>query len=381
MSSPGARASILEAGGSPAVLEQRARRPRFALKRRPPAFHDAFEDRVLFYDCFRHHDGQRVLLVGPPPVNLDYSRIVVEAGGSRLNVRFHVSRSVSIAEVEAVPEAVHELRVRFAGETFALAIQPSACPDLAGRRLIFTINRDNDLGWIREWALWHARNHGADAAVVVDNGSTTYSPADIAETLAGVPGMARVAVPSWPHRFGPVDPAVFNNPYWSRFLQIGSMSMVLRRYGMGTAGMLDCDVDELAVTNSGRSVFDLARESRGGLIAFRGRWVEAVAESGSSGTPPHRHYRQLLADRRRSRSRPRKWALDPSRDWVQRLSVHPYWHWIEGRPRGAKTMSNDASYRHFRAISTNWKRPPAAAPRGDLERDPVLDRGFAGLPL
>jgi hypothetical protein len=372
-------ARLFAGASSPALLSQKSRRPRFALKRRPQAFLDAFDDRALFYDCFWHHDGRRVLLVGPPPLNLDYRAIVFEAGGTALVARFHSSLSVTVTELQDVPVEAREIIVSFHGDRFVLPIQPNHCDALAGRRLIFAINRDNELSWIREWAHWHVHHHGADAVVLFDNGSTAYAPDDVAAILAGTPGLAAAAVHTWPYKFGPIDPAVIKDAYWARFLQIGSMSVVLRRYGMQAYGLLDCDIDELATTRSGRSIFDLARDSRGGLVVFRGRWVEALPEPGSPPRPSHRAFRHLLEDDKAAESRHRKWALDPSRDWVQRLSVHPYWHWIEGRARGVKTMSDDASYFHFRAISTNWKRPPAKAPSEGLRREPALDRGFGDL--
>lgn len=380
MSETREQAKTLPAGSSPAFLARPARRPRFALLPRPPAFVEAFEDRALFYDCFWHHDGRRVLLVGPPPVNLDYASIAFRAAGNALAARFHTSRSVTITELDNVPAETHEIAVSLRDEMLSLPVQPNHCDDLVGRRLIFTINRDNDLSWIREWALWHAHHHGADAVVLFDNGSSKYAPTEVAAVLAEVPGIAAVAVHDWPHKFGPIDPAVLNNPYWSRFLQIASMSVTLRRYGMKTYGLLDCDIDELALTQSGRSIFDLAHDSEGGLIVFRGTWVETMAEPDASSNAPHRAYRQVLADARAAQSRQRKWALDPSRDWVQRLSVHPYWHWIEGRGRGSKSMPDDASYAHFRAINTNWKRPAAPAPMSPLQRHAGLERGFAELP-
>src|SRR5690606_27540269 len=134
--------------------------------------------------------------------------------------------------------------------------------------------------WIREWAEFHARVHGTDSVIVFDNGSTRYQPAEIVETLRAVPGLAHVGVPSWPQSFGPIDPAVKVDPFWPRFLQIGSMSVVLRRYGARAAGLLDCDIDELAGTHSGESIYELARKSRGGLVAFRGQWVEAAPTGG-----------------------------------------------------------------------------------------------------
>ena len=85
-------------------------------------------------------------------------------------------------------------------------------------------------------------------------------------------------------------------------------------------------------------------------MVFRGTWVEAVGQ----GTR-HRNYTQHLADPKAAHSPQRKWALDPSRAWVRRLSVHPYWHWIEGRALLAKSMPNDALYWHFKGINTKQR--------------------------
>ena len=147
------------------------------------------------------------------------------------------------------------------------------------------------------------------------------------------------------------------------------MSTVLRRFGERAFGLLDCDIDELAGTRSGRSIYDLAKHSRGGLVAFRGIWIEATG----AGTR-HRDFTQRRADPKAALSRPRKWALDPSRAWVRKLSVHPYWHWIEGRPPFAKSMPEDALYWHFRAINTNWKSARATPPPAHvaLEPDAIL---------
>jgi hypothetical protein len=79
--------------------------------------------------------------------------------------------------------------------------------------------------------------------------------------------------------------------------------------------------------------------------------------------------------------RQRKWALDPSRRWVRKLSVHPYWHWIEGRPIFAKSMPEDALYWHFRGINTNWKQQRAIPPAATvpLVRDDLLAERLAAL--
>jgi hypothetical protein len=210
--------------------------------------------------------------------------------------------------------------------------------------------------------------------ILFDNASSKYDAADVQGMLAQVPGITHVGVPRWPYSFGPFDPAVKANPYWGRFLQIASMSVVLRRYGARAYGLLDCDIDELAGTRSGASIYELARGSRGGLVVFRGTWIEATAPGRR-----HRDYTRKLADPKAAQSPQRKWCLDPTRPWVRKYSVHPYWHWIEGRAWFSKTMPDDATYWHFKGINTNWKQPRTAAPEGETVEDQLLSTRFVEL--
>ena len=263
-----------------------------------------------------------------------------------------------------------------AGEHLSLPVQPNVCAELTGKRLLFTINKNNDLAWIREWAEYHARLHGTDAIVLFDNASTRYDVKEVHGVLASVPGVTHVGVHYWPYSFGPRDPAVLKDDHWGRFLQIASMSVVLRRYGERAYGLLDCDIDELAGTHSGTSIYDLAHGSRGGLVVFRGTWIEASGQGAR-----HRDYTQHLSDPKAAHSPQRKWALDPTRPWVRRLSVQPYWHWIQGRAMFSKSMPDDALYWHFKAINTNWKQDRTKAPEGALVRDDLLAQRFMQLEM
>jgi hypothetical protein len=350
--------------------------PRAPRRRRPAEFYQVFDTKTLFYDCFWHSDGRRILLVGPPPYGIDYAhaRFTAQPSGTPLKARRHASLSVMLTELTGAPANTTAIDAEIAGAHVSPPVQPNACDVLAGSRLLFSINKNNDLAWIREWAEFHARVHGTDAVILVDNGSTRYTAEDVRATLAAVPGIRHVGVPHWPYSFGPKDPAVVKDDHWGRFLQIGSMSMVLRRYGERAYGLLNCDVDELVGTRSGTSIYDLARQSKGGLVVFRGTWIEASAP----GTR-HRDYTSRLADPEAARSRQRKWVLDPSRPWVRKLSVHPYWHWIEGRALFAKSMPPDALYWHFRGINTNWKQNRTAPPTGKVVEDELLVQRFAAL--
>ena len=378
-------ARLIRSGRSMAFLAEESplrRLPRQVRKPRPEAFMERFEDRALVYDCFWHADGQSILLVGPPPMNL--TALLGEAeylalpSGTRLEARYHPSLSTMITSLGGAPAGTAGVRLTLAGQVFELAVQPNHSAELAGRRVLFTMNRDNEPGWIAEWARWHQRLHGTDAIVLFDNGSSSYGTGDIEDTLLGVGGIEKIAVASWPGRFGMTDPSVSVNPYWAHFLQISSMSVALRRYGARAAGLLNCDIDELAATHSGRPIYDLLPAARRGLVAFNGQWIEALAEPGGAGS--HRDFTQRLRDPKRARSGPRKWLLDPQRNWVRRLDVHPYWHWVHGRPWFGKTMPADAFYRHFRAINTNWKEARTTEIAVDgLEADAGLVEGFARM--
>ncbi len=307
---------------------------------------------MLYYDCFR--SGRDVLLVGPPPYGLGGARFSGLPGKASLDAKTYRSESVVITRLANVSAEVTAIEVLVdSGERFDLPVQPSSVAELSGARLLFTMSKDNELAWIAEWARYHARVHGADAVVFFDNGSTRYEMTEIAATISDQ-GIGRVAVHSWPYIYGAPDTAVRLNPFYTQFLQVASMSVVLRRYGMASAGILNCDVDELVATPAGKTIYDLVQQSPQGLIVMRGRYMEPVPNDGAL-FGDHRDYSRYLADTKLATSRPKKWALDPSRGWVSNLKVHPYMHWIENRPFFSKSTPEGVFYRHFRAINTNWK--------------------------
>lgn len=355
---------LLPSGHSSAFLAEDSalrRLPRGPKRPRPREFMlSKFETRALIYDAFWHADGKRILLVGPPPLNLwphiRHAHYRALPSRAPLKANYHASASVMITELGGAPTDTTAVEMIVGGVPFVVAVQPNSSHELAGRRLLFTMSKDNDLAWIKEWAHYHASMQGADAVVLFDNGSSRYEPAEIEAVLRSVKGIDKAAVVSWPYRYGATDLVVLSNPYYGLFLQIASMSVVLRRYGAEAFGILNCDIDELAATPKGTSVFELARQSVHGLAVMRGQFIEAVpAADLPPGPRTHRDFTSRRRDPVTRLSRPRKWALDPTRPWVADLGVHPYMHWIEGRPWFGKTQPPGMFYWHFRAINTNWK--------------------------
>src|SRR5690606_4257814 len=102
--------------------------------------------------------------------------------------------------------------------------------EFSGRRVLFSMNKDNELGWVREWARHHQRHHGTDTVILFDNGSTRYGVDELRATLNEA-GIADAMVPSWPYLFGARDRATKREPFWAHFLQNAAMSVAMRRYG------------------------------------------------------------------------------------------------------------------------------------------------------
>jgi hypothetical protein len=377
--------STIDASPSPAFLGETNPVRRQIVKPQLPvstSFLAAFEDRALVYDCFFDAAGKRILLVGPPFYGLEthWRGATIRALPSRrvLKPAFIASISQLLVALDGAPEGTTAIGIEIAGETLDLPVRANLATVFAGRRVLFSMNKNNDLDWIRFWARHHARYHGTDTVVLFDNGSSRYGTGELVDALRGVEGIDMVSVPSWPWRFGAKDDRLKVDPFWSHFLQNCSMNVVLRRFAGQAHSILNCDVDELVWTGAGRSIHDMVRASVTGFYTFKGQWIEAVADR--SDINDHRRFHYRLRDANARFWRDSKWVLDPTRKWVASLRVHPYWHWLDRRPLLSKQRAPNAFYWHFKGINTNWKvaRAVADAPDPALhEVDPRLPAEFS----
>lgn len=340
------------------------RMPRAPRRRRPQAFWSQFEDRALVYDAFWSDDGTKIILSSPPPNSLatewTEARFTAQPSGQTLTPAFSISRSTMTVALPDAPADTRAIALDFAGQTFAFDVQPGLGDAFAGRRVMFTMNKDNDLDWMALWADWHARLHGVDAIIVFDNGSTRYGTDAIARTLLDVAGIKRVAVPSWPFRYGPVDPGVLFHPYWANFLQVASFRVTVSRLAPRAAGLLNCDIDELVGTGPDGGVFDALERSENGLVTLKGTWVETDVAEDVADQSHHLRYRYRRKNPLKAVCAD-KWALDPRREWAQDFAFTPMMHRIYGLSRSAGANTQRLPFFHFKGINTNWKEKRAGA--------------------
>ena len=128
---------LIRSGHSPAFLPEDGalrRLPRQPQQKRPKEFMERFEARALVYDCFWHADGRRILMVGPPPMNLKpqyaAARFVALPSQTPLRPTYHTSLSTMITELAGPPAGTSV--VQLTGGCSSYPCSPATRPILPG---------------------------------------------------------------------------------------------------------------------------------------------------------------------------------------------------------------------------------------------------------
>jgi hypothetical protein len=224
------------------------------------------------------------------------------------------------------------------------------------RRVIYTLLKNEPLGWIRDWLTFHRQVHGADAVLIADNGSTAYSIDDLRAAIRSVPGYDVCRLLSVPLPWGSrgSSPGLDDG----KFLQTTLLNLVRDRFFQTAYGVLNVDVDELVVGSGRATVFE--RAQRWGYVTFPGEWRFARTL-----TETPRHADHLYRDPKVSGCAT-KYCFKPS-SWLGRrcLSVHS----LERISRKFFSGAREFKYLHCRAISTSWKY----SRKTEFSSDMVLD--------
>jgi hypothetical protein len=311
--------------------------------RRPVDYDEKFDADTLYYDVFRV--GDRVLAMGPPLLNLES-----EVPGWRYAADGDVVNTPHLRPLDRTHRAI--LRVPPEASTLSVTgsdgrgdtvpIGADLASVFAGRRALMTVQLDNDLEWIRDWARWHVAAQGTDAVVVYDNGSTRYDLEDVLDALC-VPGVRVAAVVDWAFIFGPQGGD--DTPWDSDFAQYGAIEHARRRLFREAAGVLSIDIDELVYAARDRSVYQCAEESAEGFALFGGTWTYADPDSNVT-RPSHADCQWL---RPTDADAAIKWCAVPKRlPRRSQLVVH-------GAHGVAEPRTSPIAYWHMYPVSTHWK--------------------------
>jgi hypothetical protein len=305
---------------------------------------------TLFYDIYRC--GSYTVFQGPPLFNFkkyigntEFHADIVKSGGFLIDRKYGSEFWVK----------KHYEDISIESEIFSaeVVVQPDLSDIYEGKRVLYTLSKDNDLLWIKDWIKFHVRNHGADAVLIYDNASSVYSGAELEDAIVkDFPGLTTRVV-NWPFKFGPKIWRRRNadgreERINSKFCQAGALQHARFRFLQKARSVLSCDIDELVYSTRGnRSIFEAAERSLFGSLHFKGRWIEGGKSTGL--LPRHADFTRYLKEDRVGS--PPKWAVVPAR--CARSTT-----WTAHRVKGllhSFTDSGRFGFGHFKDITTNWR--------------------------
>lgn len=309
------------------------------------SFYLGYDRTTLFYDCFFDDENRKLKIYAPSLLNLkvilDATQFKADTGEYlKWTVRRHRCFDVLQTDMTGVPSAIN---LSSSNWTSSILVEQNARKLFADARVLFAVSKDNDLKWIRDWVIYHQRNHDVDAVVVVDNGSSLYSMDELSATVSDVVG-DRSAVISAPLPYGPTKGAK-SGLGRAKFFQTAMLNLVRDRFLANAQGVLSIDVDELVVSKRGDSIFNCLKRSWMGFVSFSGEWrypEDAVVQSHGA------HYWIAEGDQ----TCPSKYCYRPNSPLgSMSLGVHGLQHFS----RQWMPASRDFSFAHCRNISTGWK--------------------------
>jgi len=329
---------------------------------------EKFDDSTLWYDAFLDDDWVR--LTAPPPMNLQQE--IVAKLESSLNcpseITVHNLDRVSHFLLPISVEAQNSFLINITNNQIELRPDSNKRSKYKDKTVLFSKSKNNDLQWISDWVQYYVSNHGVDAVLLYDNGSTEYSTAEVLEAIT-VKGVDVATVVSWPFKFGPQG-GKWNGPTaapWdSDFCEYGIIEHARHKYLSDCATLIAHDIDELLVVEDNRSLSEHLAQTKSDYLKYSGIWVEDVRESLAS-APTFKDY--FIVSSKGSPTTT-KWVANP-----KNINHAIQWktHGVAGlRPEETPLLK----HRHFKGITTNWKWQRAKS-RTHPTRGEVIDYALA----
>jgi nucleoside-diphosphate-sugar epimerase/tetratricopeptide (TPR) repeat protein len=347
---------------------------------RPPTlrhagYEDDFDFTTVFCDVFWDASGEAIRLVGPPLLNLETElEFRFTALPSMQPCAFQVrhKRWVDLVTVPVPPGTTGLIADTTLGRAF-LAPQPNLSGLFAGRRCIYAMSQNNDIAWIQDWVRYYSRGHGCNGVVLYDNNSTAYDVRELDDALRSIDPAIEVLTIPWPYKWGVFDgrrPLSYS--IWDSFYgQAAAFEHARLRCFPTAASVVNADIDELAVTRDGQSVFEIAEQSDTGFIRFDGWWIHNYATEPLPQQRRHRHFFHKKAGRLDACTE--KWAVVPAKspEDVQ-WAIHNVIGMVPDQA-GFKV-----GLRHFKPINTAWD---VDSNLSDAKRTELFHGDGAGLEI
>jgi len=341
-------------------------------------FNDNFDWHNIWYDCVQLNESQTIL-IGPPIY--DAKRWFADnAGfadrhGRALDYQFYDLDRVSYTLVHTKAMDDSLIMISKQADPVHIAVNHND-GFFNGHRVMVTLQKNNPLSWIRQWMHYHWCNHGVDAFLIYDNGSTKYTCQDMLYMLSS--DRYKLKIVPWPYPYGPQGSD--HAPWDSDFGQYCMLEHAKYRYLSHAGLVLNHDIDELLVS-VGPTLDQIQQQLTTGphhCVAYKGRWIEPhnpLTNLAACEVPmeERRFADYCCTDANNTRGIGHKWMLVPQHCMT--------YQWLVHRIAGPHGITEDLFYGHYLAMNTNWSwtRDQFQGKTADLKPNPWLHTALARM--
>jgi len=226
-------------------------------------------DDTIFYDVFYKHDNSSIICIGPPLLNLEgvLELQEISCNGRCLSYRrkkfFHDHHNLLVIKVP-----------RFLEVEISRNHPPVRENGWKSPVTLVTIQKDNPLGWIKDWISWHNCLHGVGRLILYDNGSREYGHDELVDALQEEEGDFQSVLVNWNFPFT-WDGWDGSRSTWYPWPQRAALNHCYLKYG-DCGYLLNLDVDEYLVAEDGTSLRDYLRQTPQHYLPFRKRYMFTI---------------------------------------------------------------------------------------------------------
>ncbi|CAK7014624.1 MAG: hypothetical protein DESF_00587 [Desulfovibrio sp.] len=260
------------------------------------AYKEQFDYNTIFYDVFLSNDERFAVCVGPPLANLQPA--IEESTFAAVGASGHMAPCEKVIDPLdrctrvwlALPPNKKDMLIGLGklGKV-VLPIGASYCDLFAGKRVLFTKQKNNQLSWIADWINLNQTLHDIEAVLLFDNDSTAYSTQELLQYLAGRVRLDVLCLVHLPYPFGPAGgnscqhlvQANHNRPLpWdSDFLDYGLLEIAHQRFLSDAKEVIWGDIDEIMLSEDGVGISQRLGGSRNGFVTVQGSAIQCVSAS------------------------------------------------------------------------------------------------------
>ena len=248
-----------------------SRDPGLEPEQESPRFKESLDTDTFFYDAIYVEQRMAICLLCPKLFN--FEELVTNgqflANGEELSPEIQHHNRIDEVWLPC-PQPPETLEIELGGWNTSISVSVPDLSVFAGLRCIHTKSRDNDPRWIREWVDYHVRVHGLQGLVLFDNKSKNYSIEELSNELEPLRRHIQLRILPAPFRFG--LSVRYGGHSKLKFFQDAMANIARLRYLPRASSVLCTDIDELVSPVPGSNIFELAENSPGGYVEFKGSW-------------------------------------------------------------------------------------------------------------